>query len=92
MGTSISVYNPQDKSWHQAWADNQGGFINLIGKIDAWKRIFETLPEKSGDKTVIKRMVFYNIEPDRFNWDWEMSTDGGKNWKLKWRIFYKRNK
>jgi len=26
-------------------------------------------------------MVFYNISGEQLDWDWEPSTDGGKNWK-----------
>ena len=43
-GTSISVYNPQRESWHQAWADNQGGYIDMKGSLDGDKRIFQTGP------------------------------------------------
>ncbi|MDH5598251.1 MAG: hypothetical protein OEY34_03950 [Cyclobacteriaceae bacterium] len=91
-GTSISVYNPTTKSWHQAWADNQGGYINLIGQVDGDKRIFITPHPKinaSGDK-MINRMVFHDITHKNFIWDWEYSTDEGKTWTLSWRIFYTR--
>ncbi len=90
-GRSMSVYNPQQQSWHQAWVDNQGGYIDLKGSIDGNKRIFQTgertLPNGS---TIISRMVFYDIKQDSFTWDWESSQDGGETWNLSWRIFYKR--
>src|SRR5262245_24053055 len=28
LGTSISVYNPQTKTWHQGYADNQGAYFD----------------------------------------------------------------
>jgi hypothetical protein len=37
-----------------------------------------------------QRMVFYIIQKDSFDWNWESSTDGGKNWKLNWKIKYTR--
>ncbi len=90
-GTSISVFNPQTGSWHQAWADNNGGYINFVGEMDGDKRIFKTIPRQGPDGAVIiSRMRFYDIEPDSFTWDWERSTDGGKTWTLNWRINYKR--
>jgi hypothetical protein len=89
-GTSISVYNKKKNEWHQAWADNQGGYYNFIGEIDGAKRIFKTIPKKINDKIIIQRMVFYNITPTAFVWDWESSSDNGVNWKLLWQIKYKK--
>ncbi|MBD3637985.1 MAG: hypothetical protein HUJ25_11575 [Crocinitomicaceae bacterium] len=90
FGTSISVFSPVDSSWHQAWADNSGGYIDLIGVVEGDIRIFQTKAVKYGDRTIVRRMIFYNIQPDSFTWDWEVSTDGGKTWKLAWQIVYTR--
>lgn len=90
-GTSISVFSPQLKQWKQAWADNQGGFIEFTGQIDGNKRIFQTAPKKSPSGGIVtQRMVFYDITMDTFTWDWEASNDEGKTWTLNWRIYYKR--
>lgn len=91
-GTSISVFNPQKLTWHQAWADNAGGFINLMGEVEGEKRIFKTSPRTVNGNTVIARMVFYDIKSDSFIWDWEQSKDGGQSWSLNWRINYQRQK
>ena len=91
-GTSISVYQPRQKRWKQAWADNQGGYFDFVGETDNGKRIFKTQPIKNGDNEVISRMVFKDIKKDSFVWDWESSVDGGKTWKLNWQINYKRKK
>lgn len=90
-GTSISVYNKKKNEWHQAWADNQGGYYDFIGEIDGANRIFKTIPKKINGKTIILRMVFYNITPTAFLWNWESSSDNGENWKLLWRISYKKS-
>jgi len=87
-GTSISVYKTKTKTWHQAWADNQGGYYSFVGEIDGDKRIFKTLPQQVNDNIVIQRMVFHSITPTCFTWDWESSKDGGKTWKLNWQIHY----
>ena len=91
-GISISVYNPTKKMWHQAWADNQGGYFDFEGQVEGEKRIFRTqLKELNGEK-IIQRMVFYNIHTKSLTWDWEISRDGGATWQLQWRINYlKRN-
>lgn len=90
LGTSISVYNPQRKTWHQGYADNQGAYFNFIGERNGDKRIFKTELVRQGDKEILSRMVFYNIKSDSMTWDWESSQDGGKTWTLNWRINYKR--
>ncbi len=92
LGTSISTFNPQDGKWHQAWADSQGGYIDLVGEMDGDTRIFKmTSPRTRQDgKESISRMRFYNITDDSFTWDWEASIDGGETWNLSWRINYKR--
>ncbi len=89
-GTSITVYNPTTKTWHQAWADNQGGYYDFIGEVKDGLKIFKTkMNERNGKKT-IQRMVFKNITDNAFIWDWEGSSDGGQTWRLLWRINYKR--
>ena len=87
-GTSLTVFNPQTKNWKQAWADNQGGYFDFTGELDGEKRIFKTAPKERNGKTIVQRMVFYNITDNKMTWDWEASQDGGKTWTLSWRINY----
>ncbi len=89
-GMSISVFNPNNSSWHQAWADNQGGYFNFIGEIHSDRRIFKAEPRTVEDKVIVLRMVFYDIKEEGFTWDWERSEDGGETWNLRWRIQYKK--
>jgi hypothetical protein len=90
LGTSISVYNLKKQTWYQGYADNQGAFFSLTGERSGDKRVFKTEALVQNGKTVIQRMVFYEIKPDSFIWDWESTTDGGTTWSLNWRISYKR--
>jgi hypothetical protein len=90
LGTSLSVYNPKQKMWHQGYADNQGAYFNFVGEKDGDKKIFRTEVVARGEKQLIQRMVFYDIKAESFTWDWESSEDGGKIWKLNWRINYTR--
>ena len=89
-GKSLSVYNPTTKVWRQAWTDNQGGYFDFYGSIDGEKKMFATQPREKDGKIIQQRMVFYNINLDKFTWDWEGTTDGGKTWNLLWRINYTR--
>ena len=91
LGKSISVMDAK-KQWHQAWADNQGGYFDFTGEVIGEKKIFKTkLVERDGKK-IIQRMVFYDIKEDSFTWDWEGTQNGGGTWNLLWRINYTRQK
>jgi hypothetical protein len=90
LGTSLSVYNPKRKTWHQGYADNEGAYFNFIGERQGDRKIFRTDVVQNGEKQNIQRMVFYDIKESSLVWDWESSEDGGRTWKLNWRISYKR--
>lgn len=90
-GTSISVFNPNLKTWHQAWADNQGGYFDFTGEVSGDQRIFKATRQQSDGEEVNLRMRFYDIAENSMTWDWEQSRDGGKTWSLQWRIFYERS-
>jgi len=52
-GMSLSVFNPDRKTWHQAWTDNQGGYFDFVGEVEGNKRIFKTqVKEKNGEKII----------------------------------------
>jgi hypothetical protein len=90
-GTSISVYQPRFDRWKQAWADNQGGYYDFLGKIEGNNRIFQTdVFELEDGREFTQRMVFYDITYESMTWDWEASYDGGETWSLNWRIYYNR--
>ncbi len=91
-GISISTFNGADQQWHQAWADSNGGYFNFTGEMDGDTRIFKTTEPRilPNNTSVLFRMRFYDITEDSFMWDWERSTDGGKEWQLSWRIQYTR--
>lgn len=89
-GTSISVFNPKTQEWHQAWADNQGGYYDFIGELEGDKRIFKT--KEKDARGAIYRMVFLDITKDSFIWKWQGIRDGWEDWKTVWEINYTRKK
>jgi hypothetical protein len=92
LGRSLSVRQQATGVWHQAWADNQGGFFALTGSADGPDRLFSTALVPAGDAVRGQRMVFHDIRPDGFTWDWQGTTDGGKTWTLLWRLHYARRR
>ncbi len=90
LGGSLTVFQPRTNTWRQAWADSQGGYFDFIGTFEGDKRMFQTHPREVNGKTIVQRMVFYEIREDSFKWDWESSSDAGESWNLNWRITYTR--
>jgi hypothetical protein len=88
-GRSLSVRDAQGQ-WHQAWADNQGGFFALAGSADGDKRLFSTALVAAGGQVKGQRMVFHHIAGDAFTWDWEGTADGGRTWTPLWQLDYRR--
>jgi hypothetical protein len=89
-GKSWSVFNTRDDTWRQTWVDNQSGYIEFKGVLEDNRKIFRTKIKVQGEKDFVSQKVFYNISPNSFTWDWMRSENGGEDWVLLWRIYYKR--
>jgi hypothetical protein len=90
-GKSWSVYNPATKTWQQTWVDNQGGYIDLTGKFEDGKMtLFTQTRTLPNGKQQQFRMLYSNISDKSFDWDWDVTTDGGASWKPGWHIHYVR--
>ena len=88
-GTSVSTYSPQAGKWQQTWVDNQGSYLDFAGGWRDGKMVLERQASIEG-KSILQRMVWYNIQPDSLDWNWERSNDNGKTWELLWKISYRR--
>ncbi len=89
IGMSTSVYNVLLGKWQQTWVDNQGGYLDFVGEFADGKMILSRHALHNG-QIVMQRMVWYAITPDRFEWNWERSTDEGQTWQVLWAIKYTR--
>jgi hypothetical protein len=88
-GMSLSSYNPLLNQWQQTWVDNYGNYFDLVGEFK--DGVMTLVHDRATEEGPMKnRMVFYNIADDSFDWNWELSKDGGKSWKLQWMIHYER--
>jgi hypothetical protein len=76
-GMSISTYNSAFGKWQQTWVDNSGGYLDFVGGFADGKMTLSREATIDG-KPVRQRMVFYNIQPDELDWNWERSDDGGQ--------------
>jgi hypothetical protein len=88
IGMSVSVYDQNAKKWKQTWVDNSGGYLDFSGDFtDGQMALTREFSTPKGKR--IQRMVWYNIGEDEFDWDWKISDDDGKSWKVAWQIHYK---
>jgi hypothetical protein len=88
-GQSWSVFEPARSLWRQTWVDDQGGYFDLVGeRVDGCFAFGRAAPEHGPDAR--QRMVFRDVQPDRFRWTWERSLDGGATWETRWAIDYRR--
>jgi hypothetical protein len=91
-GMSVSTFVPQAKKWKQTWVDNQGAYLDFTGEFKDGQMILSRSGKNPKGQDVTQRMVFKSIQPDSFDWSWEVSQDGGKTWKVQWPIHYTRKK
>jgi len=91
QGISVSAYDPERKSWCQTWVDSNGTYLDFTGRLEDGRM---TLAREAIVKGVTcrQRMVWYEIQDDRFKWNWERSDDGGQTWRVLWQIHYTRKK
>ncbi|HNS13048.1 MAG TPA: hypothetical protein PKM97_10590 [Bacteroidia bacterium] len=90
VGASWSVFDSVNSVWKQTWVDNAGAYMNFTGakSNDTIFFIEDNSVTLNGQKHY-RRMIFYSIELNSFEWKWQSSIDRIK-WKTNWHIFYKR--
>lgn len=86
-GMSISTYSPTVGKWLQTWVDNAGNYFDLSGGMQDDRMVL--VCDELGTAARL-RMVFHNIQPDGFDWEWERSEDQGRTWETRWSIRYQR--
>jgi hypothetical protein len=89
IGMSVSSYNHQLEKWQQTWVDNSGGYLDFTGELRDGKMILSRQAEREGN-VILQRMVFYNIQENSLDWNWERSADDGETWEVLWHISYQR--
>ena len=89
QGMSVSSYERERGLWCQTWVDNNGTYLDFTGKFQDGKMILVRDAIVKGEACQ-QRMVWQNIETDKFDWSWERSDDRGKTWRVLWEIKYKR--
>jgi len=88
-GISLSAWEAETGQWCQTWVDNSGSYLDFTGGFRDGQMVLSRDAIVRG-QACKQRMVWYNIEVDEFDWNWERSDDGGETWKVLWQIKYRR--
>ncbi len=89
QGISVSSYDPERKLWCQTWVDSNGTYLDFTGNFEDGKMILSRDALVRGEACK-QRMVWYDIQDGKFEWNWERSDDDGKTWRVLWQIHYVR--
>ncbi|HET9911672.1 MAG TPA: DUF1579 family protein [Anaerolineales bacterium] len=89
QGISVSSYDPERRLWCQTWVDSNGTYLDFTGKFEDGKMILARDAIVKGEACK-QRMVWYDIQDNKLEWNWERSDDGGSTWRVLWQIHYTR--
>jgi Protein of unknown function (DUF1579) len=89
VGISVSVFDEAARAWRQTWVDNQGSYLDFAGGLVDGRMELERRALVEG-RRVRQRMVWSEIESDRFRWEWQLSPDDDGSWRTLWEIRYTR--
>ncbi len=88
-GTSINYFDKKSGKWNQHWVGGGGELLHLSGALE------NKMMTLSGTRVTLKGQLLDRISwtllPDgRVQQQWDISTDGGQNWKKSFDGFYSR--
>jgi hypothetical protein len=89
VGMSVSVYNAALGKWQQTWVDNNASYLDFTGEYRDGRMMLQRTARQNGVE-FSQRMVWYNIEAEALDWNWERSDDKGATWRTLWHIHYTR--
>jgi hypothetical protein len=79
--STVRSYNAGLDRWELVGMDGAGGLqdVGTGQRVGAEVHIEQKFGVASGRASIL-RIRYYNIQPDRFSWTADRSTDGGKTW------------
>jgi hypothetical protein len=81
VSTTIRAYNAPADRWELIGMDSGGGLqdFGTAQRSGSEMHIEQKFGVAGGEPTIL-RIRYYNIQPDRFSWTADRSTDGGQTW------------
>jgi hypothetical protein len=82
QGTSYNAWDRQRRRWHQTWVDDGGLVLRLEGGFADGKMVLEGETLDSSGTTALNRITWEDIGRGAVRQVWEVSSDGGKEWRV----------
>lgn len=81
VSSTIRAYNATADRWELIGMDAGGGLqdFGIAQRVNSEMHIEQRFGV-AADNPITLRIRYYNIQPDRFSWSADRSTDGGKTW------------
>lgn len=85
VGTNLRTYHDETESWDIAWAiKGVPGFAHIVARQNVAGEI--VMEYESPEQNPPRRITFYPVDDEGWNWKLEFSFDGGENWTEVYRI------
>jgi hypothetical protein len=92
--TSLSVYDEPNRRWHQTSVDDRGGLLQIDGEFRDGRMVLAgrrpALKNRGG--TIVHRISWTAVSPDRVQQRWEASNNEGRTWTTVFEGTYARKK
>lgn len=86
----VFAYDTASRAWHGILTDNRSGAYVLKGQFTGGQLILEG-DSQDADGTVIKnRSIWTPGDQNRWEQEWLLSKDGGRNWQRSFKVTYTR--
>jgi uncharacterized protein DUF1579 len=83
-GTSLNMFDPATRRWHQTWVDDHGTLLLLDGAYTDGSMVLtgQTPPGPGSTAPMRQRITWSRLEGGDVRQLWEQSADGGATWKV----------
>jgi hypothetical protein len=88
-GRSFSVLDRADNRWKQTWVDSSGAYLDFVGVLVDGGISFQR-PAVIDGRDALQRMVWLDVRPESFHWEWQRSFNDGATWETVWPLEYRR--
>lgn len=82
----IRIYNRTMRRWESLFVDNRSSNPLFFGGTKEGDRIVLHLFEADASRPTYSYFIFHDIEPDRYSWHAEATSDRGRTFSTTWTI------
>ncbi len=93
VGKSFNHFNKEKGKWIQYWVDQNSDPILFEGNYDETQKamiFFSYDHAKDKENPYIRKLTFYNLDPNTVRQFSQQSSDEGKTWNVEYDFTYKR--